>query len=260
MTTSVDRHNGSSVLMQTGRDCAVFFGSAPQALCRVDEHGWLGLSGEASADLNMVFVSRSCSLDVLDSYVDEVESRRIDAILLVDEGSPHLVDRAVARGLTSAGQVPVMVWSGASIRETPAGSRVVRRAAESDIDEVNAAMAEAFSLDEAAIQRAIPASLVSAGVDIWIAEDGGTISGSGTFIRSGDHVGIYCMATRPRFQRQGIGRAVLDAAMVYYLDNGVATFTLEATAAGVHLYEQAGFKTVAQPSVFVIGSSTQFST
>jgi len=40
----------------------------------------------------------------------------------------------------------------------------------------------------------------------------------------------------------------------------VTTFTLEATAAGVHLCEQVGFETVAQPSVFVIGSSTQFPT
>ena len=246
--------------MQTGRDFAVFLGSAPQALCRVDEHGRLGLSGEASADLNMVFVSRSCSLDGLEHYVDEVESRRIGAILLVDENSPNLVDGAVARGLASAGQVPVMVWSEATIPASPAGSRLVRRAAESEINEVNAAMAEAFSLDEAAVQRSLPASLVSSGVDVWIAEGDGTIAGSGTFIRSGDHVGIYCMATRPQFQRQGIGRAVLGAAMAYYVDNGVTTFTLEATAAGVHLYEQVGFKTVARPSAFVIGSSTQFST
>lgn len=48
--------------------------------------------------------------------------------------------------------------------------------------------------------------------------------------------------------------------MRYYLDHEVTTFTLEATAASVRLYEQVGFKTVAQPSVFVIGSSTQFST
>jgi ribosomal protein S18 acetylase RimI-like enzyme len=110
------------------------------------------------------------------------------------------------------------------------------------------------------VQRSMPPSLVSSGADVWIVEAEGTIAGSGTFVRSGGHVGIYSMATRPQFQRQGIGRAVLDAAMRYYLDDDVTTFTLEATAAGVRLYEQVGFKTVAQPSVFVIGSSTQFST
>jgi GNAT superfamily N-acetyltransferase len=88
---------------------------------------------------------------------------------------------------------------------------------------------------------------------------GGTPAGSGTFVRSGDHVGVYRVATRPEFQRQRIGRAVLDAAMSYYLDHGVTTFTPEATAAGVRLYEQIGVMTVSQPSVFVIGTSTQAS-
>jgi GNAT superfamily N-acetyltransferase len=246
--------------MQSGEDFAILLGSTQQALCRVDDHGWLALSGEASADLNMVFVSRSCPSDVLDRYIDEVERRHLDAILMVDEGAPHLAEGAVARGLTSAGQVPVMVWHGTSLPDTAAGSHLVRLAAASDIHEVNAAMAEAFSLNEEAVQRSMPPSLVSSGADIWILEAEGTIAGSGAFVRSGDHVGIYCMATRPQFQRQGIGRAVLNTAMRYYLDHEVTTFTLEATAAGVRLYEQVGFKTVAQPSVFVIGSSTQFST
>jgi GNAT superfamily N-acetyltransferase len=256
----VGGHDGSSLLMRTGRDAAILLGSTSQALCRMDEHGWLALSGEASADLNMVFVSRACPREDLGRYVDEVEARHVDAILMVDEGAPQLVEAAEARGLLAAGRVPVMAWQGTSLPGPDARNHVVRLAAENDINDVNAAMAEAFALDEAAVQRSMPPSLVSAGADVWIVEDGGTIAGSGTFIRSGDHVGIYCMATRPQFQRQGIGRAVLDAAMRHYLGEGVTTFTLEATAAGVRLYEQVGFETVAQPSVFVIGSSTQFPT
>ncbi len=246
--------------MQSGRDFAVLFGRVPGSLCRVEEQSWLALSGEASADLNTLYVSRSCRSDLLDSYVDEVEGRRLGAILIVDEGAPHLVEAALARGLTSAGRVPVMVWQGASVRNASARSPAARLAAESDINEVNSAMAEAFSLDEAVVQRSMPPSLVSAGADVWIAEVGGVIAGSGIFIRSADQVGVYCMATRPAFQRQGIGRDVLDTAMRHYLGQDVTTFTLEATAAGVRLYEQVGFETVARPSVFVIGTSTQFTT
>jgi hypothetical protein len=47
-------HDGSSVLTQSGRDFALLFGGVPGSHCRVGEHGWLALSGEASADLNMV--------------------------------------------------------------------------------------------------------------------------------------------------------------------------------------------------------------
>jgi hypothetical protein len=38
----------------------------------------------------------------------------------------------------------------------------------------------------------------------------------------------------------------------------VEEFTLGATAAGFHLYEQVGFRTLMAPRVFVLGESTQF--
>jgi ribosomal protein S18 acetylase RimI-like enzyme len=79
------------------------------------------------------------------------------------------------------------------------------------------------------------------------------------FIAREDHVGIYTMSTPATHQRRGVGRAVLDAGMAHYLDRGATTFTLEATEAGFHLYEQVGFEVVGTPSVYVIGMSTQFS-
>ena len=257
MDTSARVDDGRSVVMQAGRDLAILLGSSPRAFCRMDEHGWLALSGEAGADFNMAAVSLTCPPSTLDGYIDEVEDRGHDAILMIDERAPHLAETALARGLAAAGRVPVMVWHDTPL-SAPAGSHLVRRAAESDMRAVNAAMAEAYSLDEAAVQRSMPPSLVTAGADVWMVDAEGTVAGSGTFLRTGDHVGIYCMATRPGFQRQGIGRAVLDVAMRHYLDDGVTTFTLEATAAGVRLYEQVGFETVEQPSVFLIGASTQF--
>ena len=47
--------------------------------------------------------------------------------------------------------------------------------------------------------------------------------------------------------------------MAHYLDRGATTFTLEATDAGFHLYEQVGFEVIGTPNVYVIGMSTQFS-
>ena len=243
--------------MQMGRDASQFLGSSPGALCRVDEHGWLALSGEACADLNMAAVARSAPASVLDRYIDEIEGRHLDAILIVDPDALYVVEAARTRGLTSAGELPMILWEETSPLDD-AAPHLARQADETDLSAVNSALAEAFSLDEAAVQRAIPRSIVSRGADVWIVDVGGTVAGSGIFIRSGDHVGIYCMATRPRFQKQGIGRAVLGTAMRFYLDHGVTTFTLEATAAGVRLYEQVGFRAAAHASVFVIGRSTQF--
>ena len=94
---------------------------------------------------------------------------------------------------------------------------------------------------------------------MWLAEDEIGAVGCGMFVRRGNQVGIYTMSTPESHQRRGIGRAILDGAMAHYLDRGATTFTLEATEAGFHLYEKAGFEVVGAPNVYVIGMSTQFS-
>jgi ribosomal protein S18 acetylase RimI-like enzyme len=260
MATSMDGYDCSSLLMAFGRDVTTFFSASSSAgLIRIDDHGWLGLSGEPScADLNMAGVVSSASSAVVDDYVDAVEERGLDAILFVGDHAPHLVDAALARGLTAAGEVPIMVWRRDAL-DVSTGARRARQVAENEVPAVNAIIANAFSLDEDAVQRTMPPSILAAGADVWIVEEEGNIAGSGTFVRSGDHVAIYCMATESAFQRQGIGRAVLETAMGHYLEQGVTTFTLEATAAGIRLYQQIGFETVAQAPAFVIGLSTQLS-
>ncbi len=208
--------------------------------------------------MNMAAVVGSASPGVVDAYVDAVEERGVDAILFLEDDAPHLVDAALARGLTAAGEVPLMVWRHDTLANTR--TRSARQATESEISAANTVVADAFSLDEDAVQRTMPPSLLARGADVWIVEEDGAIAGSGTFVRSGDRVGIYCMATGAAFQRQGVGRSVLETAMDHYLKHGATTFTLGATAAGFRLYEQIGFEPVASAPAFVIGVSTQFST
>ena len=257
MPRSVGEHATRSLLMQAGRDGVVMFGSAPDAYLRTDEHGWLVLTSEPGADFNMAAVLRSASTSVLDAYVDEIERRGLEAVLLVDEDAPHLADAALARGLSSVGNVPVMVW-----RENVLAPRrspyVVRRGGESDVPRATAAMADAYALDAGALGRVTPPSVVSAGTDLWVVDVDGVVAGSCFFVRSDDHVGVYSMATRTGFQRRGIGQAILETAMSYYLDQGVSTFTLEATEAGFPLYARVGFRTEAEPCAFVVGASNQF--
>ena len=50
----------------------------------------------------------------------------------------------------------------------------------------------------------------------------------------------------------------IESAMAQNHADGVTTFTLEATEAGYHLYEQVGYATVAAPTVMLVGESTQF--
>ena len=81
----------ASILMGFGRDVAMFLSASSSAgLIRIDDHGWLGLSGEpACADLNMAGVIGSASPAVVDDYIDSVEERSLDAILFVEDDAPH---------------------------------------------------------------------------------------------------------------------------------------------------------------------------
>ena len=248
----------TELMMQSGGDVAKIFGRGPDALVRVDEHGWLGLSGEkGTADLNMAFVARTATPSLVDDYVETIRGRGLDAILIVDEEAPELVAAGEGLGLVNVGGVPVMEWSGKP-KPVPTAGFTVRKAAKGDVRAAYEVAARAFSLDNEKAQRIGPPELLDDGIDIWLVEDGAEIVGIGEFVRTDDHVGIYVMSTPPEHQRRGIGRAVLDSAMAHYLDDGVTTFTLEATEAGYPLYEKVGFEVVATPPVLLIGESTQF--
>jgi GNAT superfamily N-acetyltransferase len=251
-------HESSALLMNCGRDVEAIFQGGPNAVVRVDSHGWLGLTGEVGcADLNMAAVVQGASPALVADYVGEIRDRGLEAILIVEQDAPELEAAAEGLGLPNVGAVPVMLWENQPT-PIPSGRFKVRMAEEADVPVTNELVASAFSLDEAKVQRAVPPSVVKSGADIWMVEDEGEAIGTGMFVRRGDHVGIYCMATPERSQRRGVGRAVLETAIAHYLERGANVFTLEATEAGLHLYEQVGFVTVATPSVFVTAPSTQF--
>ncbi|WP_066938302.1 GNAT family N-acetyltransferase [Microtetraspora fusca] len=52
---------------------------------------------------------------------------------------------------------------------------------------------------------------------------------------------ILGMTTDPAFRRRGHGRAILDALMAWYRENGVARVDLHATSDGMDLYAGHGF-------------------
>jgi hypothetical protein len=248
-------------LMTTGLQVVDCFGRAPRARARFDEGGWLALTGEASADLNM-----GCVLDgpaaaaLLDDYVAEIDG--LPTILLLENPSHELLERATRAGAAHAGEVPTMVWQGTAVERRPGDLELDVRPASSDL-EVDAAIAlvsEAFSLDLDMCRRVIGPMRDSPIATIWLGDKGGEVVGAGLTLATGEIVGVYCMATPERRQRQGIGRAVLGGLMTHHLTRGGGTtrFLLGATEAGLHLYEQMQYEVVATPAALVFGSSTQF--
>lgn len=246
------------MLAQTSDDIVRLFQHGASADCRKLAHGSIALSGEPAADLNMAFLTSGSSKDDLDEALRAVRDKGVDALLIVEEGADDIRTWATNAGVAEVGQMPLMERRASRIERS--SEIVVRRADPSRTPEANRLAAAAFSLDEAACNGALPSSAFEPeGNDLWIAELDGKGLGSGIFIRTGDHVGIYTMSTPPAHQRKGVGRAILEEAMAHYQNEGVERFTLGATEKGYPLYERVGFEVMTQPHVFVIGASTQFS-
>lgn len=247
----------AEMILQMSSEVVRLLEHGAKADCRMLETGGIALSGEAAADLNMVFLTSDASRQDLDAVLAAVSAKGLDALLVVEDGADTVRGWAAEAGLTEVGQMPLMQHDGAGI--SPSSAFTVRIADPDEVDIGNRLAAAAFGLDEGHCRSAIPASaLASEGYDLWLAEDDGTALGSGLFIRTGDHVGIYTMSTPAENQRRGVGMAVLTAAMAHYRERGVKLFTLGATEKGYPLYERIGFRTVSQPHIFVIGASTQF--
>ncbi len=68
-------------------------------------------------------------------------------------------------------------------------------------------------------------------------------AGLGGIITYGATARIGLMAVHPGFQRQGIGRAIMDHLLDWAAVRGASTVLLDATPAGVPLYSQCGFVT-----------------
>jgi GNAT superfamily N-acetyltransferase len=247
----------SEMLMQTARDVARLFGHGPAADCRMLPHGGVAVSGASACDLNMIFLTPGATGEECGQALAAVQQKGVDAILVVDEGAQDLCAWANREGLHCVGQMPMMEREAGEVR--PSSKFHVRRAGSDEAGTANRLAAAAFALDEAACNLAMAAgAFETAEVDLWLAEDQSHPVGCGIFIRSGEHAGIYTMATHPDQQRRGVGRAVLETAMAHYQDRGVKRFTLGATEKGYPLYSHVGFEVVTRPYIYVIGASTQF--
>ena len=251
--------SGRTLLKTMGEQVTYLFGTAPRSHTSIDEGGWLGLSGEPLADLNMACVFSGPNSGVqLDEYVGAANRAEVPVIVMLEESSDELLAEAARLGATHVGNIPIMSWQDGSIPELTSDGEA--RIAVEDVERTAAiqAMAEAFSLDLAMCKVVMQPILESHDVTCWICDRGDVVAGAGIGIRSEDIVGVYCMATKERFQRRGIGKTILTSMMSNYLGEGVTSFCLGTSPAGFRLYEQLGYATIANPAAVVVGTSTQF--
>lgn len=221
-------------------------------------NGGIAISGEPEADLNVVILCEGTSKDELREALDAIRDRGVDALLIADEEANDLRAWLADAGLAEVGQLPIMELQ--EVAPSAPHNFVVRVANPEESDAGGRLVASAFSLSQASCEAALPGSLFAReGIDLWVALEDETFVGCGIFVRDQDRVGIYTMATAPKFQRKGVGGALLSSAVFHYEAAGVTRFILGATEKGFPLYQRLGFRTIASPRVYVVGASMQFS-
>jgi GNAT superfamily N-acetyltransferase len=90
-----------------------------------------------------------------------------------------------------------------------------------------------------------------------VARQGGDIVGFGATKDYGRFAYIGLMASHPKVQRQGIGKTILDQILSWLSNRQCPTVLLDASPAGVHLYEIQGFVHEDTTLVFLRETSPQ---
>ncbi len=94
-------------------------------------------------------------------------------------------------------------------------------------------------------------------MDYFIARSEGAIWSFVQTTRMGSYVGIWSMATPPEYQRQGAGRALLQAVLAYHQERGADFFYLMASSAGRALYQGVGFQETTRLTCWLRNTSAQ---
>ena len=189
---------------------------------------------------------------VLRPDIDPVEQAEIAELVrtwpkhgrLTVEDPYNVLDLAEA-GLTPA-NLPIMAREPGPVAGTPR----VEATTVTDPDEISVVektVVDSFPLRQFLPYRAgeaIPSLLAERpGIGFHLARRAGEPAGACITVNDGHACGVYWVATLPDHRSQGVGRAVMTAAL-NHVDDVPATLT--ATEAGRPLYESMGFRTVAR--------------
>lgn len=210
--------------------------------------GLVSLSGTDAPGLNVIMAWQGCDADRFDRLLGYVRERGLTANHLLSAAAGQaLAPHVSRRGLVPAGVTPILTLDAA---HAPAGAAAQagsgRVTAWSEVrDEAAPLVAEAFGIPPDAMRRLVSERTVGdTGLDVFLARRDGVAVSTVFTTRHGRAVGIWNMATPERYQRQGNGRAALEAALAYHRALGARVFYLGATPAGLRLYRQLGFRLV----------------
>jgi len=242
-------HDPLVLLLHVGDAFAVMFRHAPGFEARRSAGSWYASSGEADCSLNWVGLTGSSAADVatLRHAVARLRQRRIEGLVCyppVAETALTAVFREL--GLGEPEDVPLMTCAAVDLPPLYASAIVVERMTSvAALAEAVAVVAAGFGIPVAQTARAFTADLLAdPAVRTYAARRNGVVVGVLAGTRAGDEVSVDLMAVDPASQRQGIGRALMLAALHDLAAAGATGFHLLSSPEGKRLYDQVGFRTI----------------
>ncbi len=242
------------------RALVVQMGDVPGVELYLTRNCILGLTGEPLADFNMLTLGADPDAEgFLTRSVARAKERGLPLLVMISpQVAQALAPVATRLGLTAAGTAPLMVLRAGTPVRPSRPTKITRALGPELVGIAGDLVASAFDVPRDAVARCIDVGLTeTAGVETYIAwADDGPMSAV-SVTPTGNTAGISLMATPPKHQRKGMGRALLTQVMDDYRSRGVERFYLTAAEAGRPLYASLGFETIADLSAWVLGRPTQ---
>ena len=242
-------HDPLALLLHVGDAFATLFRHGPRFEARLDAESWFTSAGGAHCIWSWVCLtsaSPTCMATLRES-VAAIRERRIEGLVCYPpDAAPALAQIVRELGLGEPDVVPLMVCGATDVPPlVPSNVTVERLTGGPMLVAAVAVIAASFDIPLDQTRRAFTADLLGEpAVQAYVAHRAGTVVGLLAATRFGDTVSIDIMAVDPAAQRQGIGRALILAAMHAQIAAGATAFHLLSSHEGHRLYHQVGFTTL----------------
>jgi hypothetical protein len=181
----------------------------------------------------------------------ELEPTGVPLWLVTRAGQPLAEAQAGRLGYTAAMRMPGMALRPGELVEPPPAGEVAPAESDADFAAVLGTLAEGFGAPAALFEPFVAPGVRSLpGVRTYLVRDGGEVVSTALGYVLDGTIGVFNVATPPRFRRQGFGAAATAAAVRGGLAAGAELAWLQASPDGEPVYRRLGFRQVVVHTAF----------
>jgi N-acetylglutamate synthase len=186
------------------------------------------------------------------SLLDEVAVRAAPLALgLRPDSAQEFAELAASRGMTAAGEVPLMAVDTATEIRSP-NELSIRLLAPSEATAHAQLCTVGFGLPDGIARRNVTEdTLTSSAVRCYVGEIAGQPVTTGLSITTGAFTGIIDIVTDPRYRGRGFGTAITARAVADGLAAGASLCWLQSTPQGYPVYKSYGFQVIESWPIWV---------